>query len=233
MIEKPTIPPPSKRLLLMEARSLWAFATWRRHLQRLEQLPRGDGHPVLVIPGFGAGDWETTPLRHVLHSLGYKVHGWGRGRNLGTNQLVRERLRTQVQNLHERHGKVSLIGWSLGGVFARELARHQPERVRRVFTLGSPFNVCPDANNLLPLMRLMNFGRTVKLDREGFQRRRAPPPVPCTAIYTKTDGIIAWPCTIEDPAPNTENIEVQGSHMALGANPQVWRLIAERLPRPG
>lgn len=230
MPENSSIPPPSKRLLLMEARSLWAFATWRRRLHSLEQLPQGDGHAVLVIPGFGAGDGATRPLRHVLQRLGYSVHGWGRGRNFGTNQLVRERLRAQVQDLHDSHGKVSLVGWSLGGVFARELARHQPERVRRVITLGSPFNVCPDANNLLPLMRLASLGRPVKLDREGFQRRRKPPPVPCTAIYTKTDGIIAWPCTIEDAAPNIENIEVQGSHMGLGANPQVWRLIAERLP---
>lgn len=226
------IPPPAARLLLREVRAFRELARWRSQLGMLDRLPRGDGHAVVVIPGYGAGDAATKPLREVLRRLGYAVHGWGRGRNLGTSPAVRERLRAQIEQLHAQHGPVSLIGWSVGGVFARELARHAPQRVRRVFTLGSPFNRTPYANNLLPIMRVLNFGRPVRFDLEGFNRRRAPPPVPCTAIHTKDDGIIAWPCSVEDPAANTENVEIQGSHFGMMANPQVWRVLAERLARP-
>ncbi len=228
----PRIPPPSKRLLLLEGRALWELARWRRRLKTLDALPRGDGHAVLVLPGYGAGDAATRPLREVLRRLNYVIYGWGPGRNFGTSAAVRDRLRSQVEQLHAQHGPLSLIGWSVGGVFARELARHAPQRIRRVFTLGSPFNVCPDANNLLPVMRLINLGRPVRFDYEGFQRRRSSPPVPCVAIHSKTDGIIAWPCSVEEAAPNTENVEVQGSHFGLMANPEVWRVIAERLARP-
>jgi hypothetical protein len=104
--------------------------------------------------------------------------------------------------------------------------------VRRLFTLGSPINLRPDANNMMALFRLMNAGRPVRLDLEGFRRRITPPPVPCTAIYTREDGIVAWPCCLEPEAEHTENVEVRGTHMGLPYNPAVIRAIAERLAGP-
>lgn len=223
---------PSARLLLLEARVARELALLPLQLHGLHrELPRGDGHAVLVVPGFGVGDASTRPLRKVLTRLGYAAQGWDQGVNLGMRPAVKDALNARLASLSERHGPVSLIGWSLGGVFVRELARHQARHVRRVFTLGSPINLRPDANNMMALFRLMNAGRPVNLDLDGFRRRITPPPVPCTAIYTRSDGIVAWPCCREPESDRTENIEVRGSHLGLPYNPQVIRAIAERLAR--
>lgn len=226
------LPPPEKWRLVLEGRALveyGAFLWWRRELAT---LPRGDGHPVLIVPGFGANDVSTRVLRLAIERLGYAAHGWDQGRNWGMSRVLREALALRLEALHREYaGKVSLIGWSLGGVFVREMARHAPQHVRRVITLASPINGHPDANNFMPLFRWANRGRPVKLDWEGFQRRRTPPPVPCTAIYSKGDGVVAWRCSLEEPLPNTENVEVTGSHFGLVHNPQVIRAIAERLVR--
>lgn len=227
----PAIDPPSKLLLLLEGR---AFAEYGRFLMawpRLARLPRGDGHPVLVLPGFMASDTSTRPMRKLLKRLGYEALGWKLGRNLGAPPEVRDGMRARLAELYRRSGrKVSVIGWSLGGIYAREMARQAPGMVRQVITLGSPFNGHPLANNADALFRRMNPGTPV--DWEGFRKRRVPPSVPCTAIYSRSDGIVAWQCAMEDKAPNTENIEVRGSHCGLGVNPQVLKLVAQRLARP-
>ncbi|MEQ1439842.1 alpha/beta hydrolase [Fontimonas sp. SYSU GA230001] len=224
---------PTARLLLLETRVLPEMAGLILRSRALrEELPRGDGHAVLIVPGFGAGDGATRPLRTFLGSLGYTAYGWDQGVNLGMRPPIKNALNLRLHKLYERHGPVSLIGWSLGGVFVREMARHTPPYVRRVFTLGSPINVRPDANNLMPLFRLINAGRPVNLDLEGFRRRITPPPVPCTAIYTRTDGIVAWPCCREPEAPNTDNVEVRGSHLGLPYNVETIRAIAARLAQP-
>ena len=227
-----TVRAPSARLLLLEARAAQELALSPLRLRGLHRdLPRGDGHAVLVVPGFGAGDAATRPLRRALRALGYRAVGWQQGVNLGMRPAVKEALNVQLSALHERHGPVSLIGWSLGGVIVRELARHRPQQVRRVFTLGSPINLRPDANNMMALFRLMNAGRPVNLDLDGFRRRIPSPPVPCTAIYTRTDGIVAWPCCLEPESDHAENVEVRGSHLGMPFNPEVLRAIAERLAR--
>lgn len=222
--------PPSPFLLLMEGRAVAEYWTMLLSWPLLHRLPRGDGHGVMVLPGFGGSDLSTRPLRRALRRLGYDAHGWGQGRNLGMRRSVRAGLSHRFEELAGR-GPVSLIGWSLGGIYAREMARNSPKLVRRVITLGSPFNHHPRANNADRLYRWINGGDT-GIDWEGFQRRRVPPPVPCTAIYTRSDGIVHWRCSIEDEAPNTENVEVRGSHTGLGYNVQVLRVIADRLARP-
>jgi pimeloyl-ACP methyl ester carboxylesterase len=224
--------PPSPWLLLLEGRAMAEYGALLLSWARLGRLPRGDGHAVLVLPGFGATDRSTEPLRRALSRLGYRAHGWEQGRNVGMRRSLRASLDARLERLHAGHGRVSLVGWSLGGVYARELARAAPDRVRRVITLGAPFNHHPRANNADRLYRLLNGGDT-GIDWDGFHRRRMPPPVPCTAIYSKTDGIVHWRCSMEEPAPNTENVEVTGSHLGLGVNVQVLRVIAERLARPG
>ena len=223
---------PSKKLLLLEGRAgleaaqlAWSYA------RLLRELPRGRGQPVLVIPGFGMSDRTVAPLLGLLRRLGYSSSGWGLGRNLGMRSGVKDRLAARLRELHDAHGAVTLVGWSLGGVFAREMARHQPQLVRRVITLGSPINGHPDANNMVALFRLANRGKPMKTDLDGFARRIQPPPVPCTAIYTRSDGIVAWRASVEDAALNTENIEVRGSHMGLPFNTAVIRVIVERLAR--
>lgn len=221
---------PALRLLVQEMRAPLEMAKFWLAAKRLPDLPRGDGHAVMLVPGFGTGDEALRPLARVLERLGYAAYGWGEGRNLGMRPRVKQNLAQRLQALNERHdGPVSLIGWSLGGVFVREMARAQPERVRRVITLGSPINGHPAANNMMLLFRLANRGRPVKLDMEGFQRRKLAPPVPCTAIYSQSDGIVAWRACLEDAGDNTENLEVAGSHFGLGYNMEALKLIAERL----
>lgn len=229
--ESTQIAPPRLALLLREATVAAELASYLLRGFDTAGLPRGNGEPVLVLPGFGADDWATLPLRRGLQQLGYSVHGWGEGRNLGMRPRLKEALSHRLRALHEQHGQtVTLIGWSLGGVFVREMARAQPALVRQVFTLGSPFSGDPNANNLVKIFALMNPKQAKNPDLEGFRRRCVAPPVHCVAIHTKSDGIVAWQCSLEQESATTENVEVRGSHFGLTLNPEVFRAIATRLP---
>ncbi len=136
---------PSPILRLMESRALFEFGAIAAASPLLRVIGRGDNHPVLILPGFLAGDSSTAPLRSILQSQGYWVHGWRLGRNLGPTQDVVDGLIDRLQDLHDRHQRpVSLIGWSLGGIYARRLARKWPDMVRQVITLGSPFRITPE-----------------------------------------------------------------------------------------
>jgi pimeloyl-ACP methyl ester carboxylesterase len=227
--DDPTRPPPL-RLLLAESRVAWEALRFVRGSRRTGHLPRGDGHAVLLIPGFGADERWLRLLRSALVRLGYRAEDWGLGRNLGMRRAIGNALGEKLGSMASSSGrKVSIIGWSLGGVFARELARSMPDRVREVITLGSPINRRPDANNMMTLFRLANGGRAPRIDREGFERRRIAPPVPCTAIYSREDGIVAWEACLEAPAPNTRNVEVRGSHSGLVFNLGVLEVVARVL----
>jgi hypothetical protein len=222
---------PSALLLMLEGRAFAELAAHWLSTPWLKRLPRGDGHPVMVIPGFGATDLSTRALRRLLTALGYAAYGWEQGRNLGMRGGIRDAIRARIPALHEKHGKkVSLIGWSLGGVFVREIARQQSGHVRSVITLGSPISGSPDANNVDAMFRRMNPG--FKHDLAGFEKRKAAPPVPSTAIYSRSDGIVNWRCSQEGAGPQSESVEVRGSHFGLAVNPQVMKVIADRLAQP-
>ena len=221
--------PPSRELLLLELRAVWELAAFFAAYPLLRRAPRGDGHPVLVLPGLAASDLSTRPLRTFLKAQGYHAHGWKLGINHGPRPGVEEAMQARLAELAQRHGrKVTLIGWSLGGIYAREMARRAPEQVRAVVTLGSPFAGAPKASNAWKF-----YERTSrrKIDEHASQleRMRTPPPVPSTAIYSRSDGIVAWQGCLEREGPTTENIEVEGSHCGLGHNPAVLYAIADRL----
>jgi pimeloyl-ACP methyl ester carboxylesterase len=193
----------------------------------------------MVIPGFLASDLVTGPLRTFLKSRGYAAYGWGQGPNDGRdidpiNGIPsHHKLLRRLHQLKAKHGrKVSLIGWSFGGVYAREMARHCPDDVRLVITMGSPFTGDPRANNAYPLFELVTGYKSDEVDLSLRQRLREPPPVPATAIYSRTDGIVAWECCIEQPSPTTENIGILSSHAGLGHNPLALWVIADRLAQP-
>lgn len=197
--------------------------------------PRGDGHPVFVIPGFLSDARATAPLRGFLAGLGYDVHDWGLGRNLGPRTAGRsgDRLAAHFATLADRHGPMTVIGWSLGGIMARQLARQAPHRVRRVITLGAPFTGDPRATSASALYQLLTGQRFSHPDfQEMLRQSRLPPPVPATSIFSKSDGIVAWQCCQEPAAPHSENIEVDGSHGGLLAHPRALLAIAERLAAP-
>lgn len=226
----PSVRAPSLGLLLRETRVLGEMGRYYLRSLDIQDCAAGSGQPILLVPGFGASDWHTRPLRNALGELGFAAHGWKQGYNWGMRSGIREGLGERLSDLRQRHGrKVALLGWSLGGVFVRELARHQPGSVSMVFTMGSPINGHPNANNVAKLFNMLNPGKKVDADLEGFQKRRVPPPVPCVAIHSKTDGIVAWQCAREVAAPNTENVEVKGSHFGMPCNPQVVRVIAAKL----
>ncbi len=179
-----------------------------------------------MIPGFGQSHGSTTALRRLLKLQDFHALDWGLGRNLGLKRGMTARLLAQLDELiqHFDHPP-ALIGWSLGGVLARELARKAPEKVHHVVSLGSPI-AGGHATTIEPLFARLNPGT----GRAGHDPARyQPPPVPCTAIYSRRDGIVAWQAAMEPDAPNTENIEVEGSHMGLGFNPRVWFAICHRL----
>jgi len=223
--------PPSKILQLLELRAFSEFAASLALLPLLRTAPRGDGHPVLVLPGLIASDTSTAPLRAYLKDRGYEVHGWGLGRNLGLRAGLEAKMQTRLREIHRQSGRrVSIIGWSLGGVFAREIASAVPDAVRTIITLGSPIQGDPRSTNAWRVYELAS-GQSVD-DPKLRRRRQAAPPVPTTSIYSRTDGIVAWRCSVEQPSDDTESIEVPGSHCGLAVNPAVLYAIADRLAQP-
>jgi pimeloyl-ACP methyl ester carboxylesterase len=224
--------PPSALLIALEGRAWFEFAALVPALPALTGAPRGDGHPVLVLPGFLADDRSTRALRWFLRDRGYHAHAARLGRNVGPTPETVSGLVERLAALHERHGrKVSLVGWSLGGIYARELARAFPDRVRLVITLASPFRD-PTASTVARLQRLGFGPRPAGNPTIPRERLCAPLPVPTTSFYSETDGIVAWQSCLADDGPLAENLAVASSHCGMGHHPTVLLAIADRLAQP-
>ena len=204
-------------------------------LPALSLLPRGDGHRVLVLPGFMAGDESTVLLRRYLRFMGYKPEPWGLGLNTGRPTLLTEGIMQRVAALWaKKPERFSIIGQSLGGVFGREVGRLQPDKVRQVVTLGSPFS----AKNSQSTMRLVSVlferlsGLSVEEMREFLDDMdpEISPPVPVTAIYSREDGVAHWSaCQEKQEDDHTQNIRVCGSHVGMAMNAAIYYIIADRL----
>lgn len=197
-------------------------------------LPRGVGRPVLVLPGFLGDDPSTKPMRMLLRSLGHDAHGWGLGRNIGPTDEILDGLFDLLED-KAQDGPVDLVGWSLGGLYAREMARLAPSAVRQVITLGSPFQIVgrQDSNVSTAFGAFEEFHS----DRVMIPRipswARDPIPVAATSIYTRGDGIVRWDHCLNRDFPHTENVEVRGSHCGLGHNPAAMVVVADRLAQQG
>src|SRR6201746_2766666 len=178
-----TLRPPSKTLMFLEGRALHEFGAFLSALPLLSLAPKGDGHPVLVLPGLVASETSTRPLPRFLKNRGCAVSGWRQGRNLGLRDGVQHAMVDLVRELSDHHQrKISLVGWSLGGLYARQLAKMMPDRVRSVITLGSPFAGSPQSTNAWRVYELAS-GQSVEAANEGFGGRvEEAPPVPTTAI---------------------------------------------------
>ena len=222
--------PPGALLMLLEARAPWEYAAMLAAAPCLARLPRGDGHPVVVFPGLGASDFTTAPLRRFLHRRGFSPYAWNQGANLGPRPGVLDNCRSLVQQAAHRHGcAVSLVGWSLGGIYAREIAKEMPQQVRCVVTLGTPFAGHPRATNAWRLYERLSGRRGEHHDEALLAELRRPPPCPTTSIYSRSDGVVAWPCSLNEPAPLAENVEIQASHIGMAANPLALVVVADRL----
>ena len=231
----PKIQPPSRLLLLAEGRAILEIGMGLALAPALRMAPKGDGHTVLVLPGFMASDRSTAHLRDVLVRLGHNAVGWDLGRNLGGIGRMRETLRDKLAELRTGSGrKVSLVGWSLGGVLARDLALAMPDHVRQVITLGSPFSGDVGANNVRQLYEYLAGERIpVRATPESLARLAGDLGLPATAIYSRTDGVVNWRCCVLHPNDHAENIELIGaSHMALGFHPAAIWATADRLAQP-
>ncbi len=227
-------PAPSPWLIAMEFRALWELGAVLPAWPLLRHAPHGDGHSVIVFPGLSASDGSTLPMRGFLENIDHDVSGWNQGFNFGPRAGVLQAAKQQVIDTCQVTGrKVSLIGWSLGGIYARELAKELPDCVRSVITMGTPFSGTHHSTNAWRLYELTS-GRDIHKEVEQFDLPAAPP-VPTTSIFSRTDGVVAWPASLQEPCrvnPLTENLEVIASHIGLGLNPSAWWAVADRLAQP-
>lgn len=223
--------PPGPWRMALELRAPWEAAASLLAWRWITREPRGDGHAVLVLPGLAASDRSTALMRRFLRTHGWRAHGWRLGRNLGPRDGVFEACLHRVQAVHAATGRrVSLVGWSLGGVYARELAKRLPQSVRQVVTLGSPMPGHGRASNARRLYEAAAGARAYA--PELMARLHEPVPVPCTSIYSRSDGIVHWRASLLPPGAQRQNIRVPASHVGLGLNPVVLNLLAERLSQP-
>ncbi|MGZ8744236.1 MAG: esterase/lipase family protein [Nocardioides sp.] len=230
LLARPGGPPPG-RAVLAELGSGLAAARLAAAVPRLFGAPRGDGHTVVDIPGWKAPELSGAPMRGYLRALGYDARGWGFGTNTGDPRRDVVRLTRRVLELVEDGGSpLSLVGWSLGGVIAREVARRHPEAVRRVITYGTPVVGGP---------RFTAVARAYGPEADGAARAvaerldaQSPIQVPLTVVFTRRDGIVAWEACIDRLSPYVEHVEVSSTHIGMGIDPDVWRLVAERLAGP-
>ena len=224
--------PPSRELLFLELRAIWELSAFFASYPLLRMAPRGDGHAVLVLPGLAANDTSTRPLRRVPQRPGL-----GRER-LGARPQPRPASRRRGEDAEPRSrpcsGTRAARSVSSAGAWAASSRARwraaQPDHVRCVITLGSPFAGAPRASNAWQLYERASY-RKVE-DWPGREQMKTPPPVPTTAIFSRTDGIVAWQGCLEREGPRAENIEVEGSHCGLGHNPTVLYAIADRLAQP-
>ena len=228
------LPKPGLALFLSDfPRAAGDFGMFLATRRLLLRAPRGDGHPVLVLPGLMAADSSTRPMRRYLRELGYHVHGWRLGRNIGPTAELVQGMGARLDELLARHGrKISVIGWSLGGIYARAIAQLRPNDVRQVITLGSPFRMTDGSRSRAHRTYQRYASRHIDGGRLRSGIASGPLEVPSTAVYTKMDGIVSWRACIDAEGSIAENVEVYGSHAGLGHNPAVLWAIADRLAQP-
>lgn len=192
-------------------------------------LPRGSG-PVMVLPGFMADDASTWLLRRFLQGLGYDVAPWDLGLNRGPMMAYLPRLIERLDAWTRNSGELpSLVGWSRGGTLSREVARERPDLVRSVVTLGSPVRGGVSATSIGRMVSSQTGLTSAQINALLRDRQRTPIRTPITALYSKTDGVVAWQACVDELNPDVTHHEVPGSHIGLGFNAAVYRRVAKAL----
>jgi pimeloyl-ACP methyl ester carboxylesterase len=224
---------------------LFGVEPWRAALEFVshklaapEATPVGDGHPVVIFPGLGTDGTAVAPLRAHCAALGYAAFDWGEGFNTGpkgdVDQWLGELASRVSTSLRDFNQSATLIGWSLGGLYARELGKLLEPQVRQVITIATPFNAEDDHTNVGWLYRLLG-GDHGPFDPAMSQRLKTPPPLPTTSIYSRSDGVVAWQTCLHDQASSqVQDIEIHGSHIGMGWNNSALKIIGDRLAQvPG
>jgi pimeloyl-ACP methyl ester carboxylesterase len=233
---------PSLLNQLLEPRALFEMAALPWTLPLLAAAPRGDGHPVLLLPGFMADEGTLIALKLFLENRGYGVQTWGFGRNVGFSSRYATALQQKIRYMHHTSGrKVSLVGWSLGGLFAMYGAHEAPDSVRSLVTIGSPVTFDPQGSQSPPLVKALYrviahpMGTSAHVHHLRAKNLRGPKalPVPISCLYSLTDGVVPpQEATIDGNPALHENIRVPGSHLGLGFNALVLWIVADRLAQP-
>jgi len=207
----------------------------RMRSMNVAALPRGDGHPVVIFPGLAANEYSNGPMVRLCRQLGYAARDWGRGFNTGPRGDVAAWLDELARHVGAmttgQTRPMSLIGWSLAGFYAREVAKRLNGRVRQVITVGTPFAGKAEHTHAAWFYRIVN-GQPPAFDDALMARLRTPPDVPTTSVFSRRDGIVAWQACVQNGGARAENIEVDGSHCGLGWNARVFAIIADRLRQP-
>ncbi len=195
----------------------------------LARSARGTSQPTLLIPGLRANDVSNLPIRSFLNQRGFRTHGWGLGVNRGDVQGMLPSVLARVEQIFDRAGEpVHLVGWSLGGVLAREVARERSELVAQVITYGTPVVGGPLYTSVTGVY---SPEERREIAARIAERNRVPIEVPITALYSKRDGIVAWRACIDTFSPDVDNVEVTSTHIGMGIDPDVWQIVADRLAR--
>ena len=236
--EKPSgaeaIPAPHRALLFLEAPRVAGEYVASRAIDLVApRQPSGGGRPVLVIPGFRADDRLTGRMRNHLKRHDFGVHGWGLGPNVGLTDTLIDGLVTRFEELHQRYDQpVSVLGWSFGGVLARWLAHTYPDDVRQIICLASPWRAEGERTRATAMFERARQKHGIS-DRAipMVELLRGPVPVPCTAVFSKSDGIVSSDgCAVDASiSPPAENVAVPSSHVGMVANPLVLDVVVDRL----
>ena len=230
----PQARPPSRLATMLEARAPLDWATVLLRAPQLASAPRGDGRPVVLLPGYGSDEISRRPHGKYLDVLGYDVHEWGIGRNRGNVEAYVQRIGEFSGDIQRQSGNsVTLVGWSLGGVVARETARLFEPCIREVITMGTPIVGGPKYTAVAA-----RFAEQSGIDLDAFElevheRNLIGLRQPITAIYSKSDGVVGWRACIDVYNEHARNIQVRSSHFGMGASGRVWRLIADTLAADG
>jgi pimeloyl-ACP methyl ester carboxylesterase len=222
--------PPPVSMQLREMRVIFEILALYWSLPSLrEEAPKGQGQPVLVVPGFATADSWTAKLRSFLTSIDYQTRGCEFGRITGNvSELIPALAKVTEQLFRRANAAVKLVGWSLGGYLAREVARDQPELVEKVITLGTPVVGGPKYTASARILRRRGYD-VEAMAAEVSRRQQTPIGVPIAAIFSRSDGVVAWQACIDEANPNIKHYEVESSHLGLVFNPDVYRLVAKLL----
>jgi hypothetical protein len=227
----PQLSKPSLFNILREVRAPFEFASVALHIAALSKAPKGSGKPIMLVPGYMTDDYSMRPLGAYLKYLGYDPYYPEMGRNMGkvnTDMLI---LGERVESLSNQLGgaKITLIGWSLGGVLTREAARLFPKVVQEVITMGTPIVGGPKFTSVGKKYAKLNNIDLEEFELDVHQRNMLGLSQPITSIYSKSDGVVGWQASVDTYNAQANNLEVSGSHMGLGVNPTVWLKIADVL----